>query len=81
MVVLELASLGGFYYSVLLWFPFYFTYIGYEEYSNYLSIICPLISFGGSLAFGYLLSFCKSINHWIMSAFLISAIVVHYWMT
>ena len=63
MAIIELALLGSFYSSLLLWFPYYFEFIGYKQYSNYLSMLSPVVFFLGAVALEYLLSCCRSINH------------------
>ena len=70
LVVLENMLLIGFYYNILLWYPYYFTEIGYASYTIHLSVITPLLCFFGCLAFESLIKLCSNYSHWFISALL-----------
>ena len=51
MAVAESILFISLYYCILVWFPYYFTEIGYGPYATHLSVIFPLLVFLGCLAF------------------------------
>lgn len=69
-VLLEQGLLSALYYNILLWFPFYFADIGYEEEAIYLSVLAPTLICVGSLSFECLTSSCLPIKHWIITVFI-----------
>ena len=71
--VLENVILLGLFYSMLLWFPYYFMEIGYASDAINLSAITPFLMFFGCLGFEYLIKFCSNYAHWIISALLLLA--------
>ena len=58
---------------MLIWFPYYFTEIGYGSYATHLSVITPLLTFAGYLGFESLIKFCPNYSHWLISALLMLA--------
>ena len=48
-----------FYYTILLWSPYYFDSVGLQKYTLVISMMYPLASFLSALILSYLLSFCE----------------------
>ena len=69
-VVVQNFFIIGFYYNILLWYPYYFTFIGYGAYATHLSVITPLLAFAGCLAFESLIKLCPRYSHWFISGLL-----------
>ena len=73
IAVVENVLLLGLFYSILLWFPYYFTEIGYASYAINLSVMTPFLVFFGCLGFEYMIKFCPNYSHWIISGLLLLA--------
>ena len=71
VAVVEATLLVCLYYNILLWFPYYFTSLGYASYATYLSVIATLLVFFGCLGFESLIKFCPNYSHWFISTLLL----------
>ena len=69
--------IGAYYYNLLLWFPFYFTFIHYGQYASYLSLIVPICLAVGSISFQNLIGLCPSFTHWVSSLLYLLAAIAH----
>ena len=70
--------IGAYYYNLLLWFPFYFTFIHYGQYASYLSLIVPICLAVGSISFQNLIGLCPSFTHWVSSLLYLLAVIIHW---
>ena len=77
-IILELTCISAYYYNLFLWFPFYFTFIHYEEYASYLSIILPIAYVVGNILFQNLTKLCSTFIHWVCAIFYLMAIGIHW---
>ena len=50
----------NFYYTILMWTPYYFTELGYVEQSSLISLMFPLMNCVSVLTINYGFSFCPS---------------------
>ena len=76
--ILEHAFLTTYYYNLLLWFPFYFTFIHHGQYASYLSIISPICLVIGNAFFQNLIKLCPSFTHWVSCLFYLMVVVIHW---
>ena len=75
---MEHAFVNAYYYNMLLWFPFYFTFIHYGQYASYLSIIAPICLVIGSIFFQNLAKLCPTFTHWVGSLFYLIAVGIQW---
>ena len=80
LAVVEATLLICFYFNILLWFPYYFTSLGYASYATNLSVIAPLLVFFGCLGFESLIKFCPNYSHWFISSLLLASTVCQFQM-
>ena len=80
VAVVENVLFVGLYYNILLWFPYYFTRIGYASHATNFSVISAFLMFFGCLVFESLIKFCPSYCHWVISALLVGATVFQFQM-
>ena len=78
---MEYSLLNAYYYNLLLWFPFYFTFIHYDQYATYLSILSPICSVIGSYFYQHLIGLCPTFTHWITTLFCLLATIIHFILT
>ena len=77
-VLLENACITTYYYNLLLWIPFYFTFIHYGQYASYLSIVSPICMVLGNVFFQNLVKLCPAFTHWVSCSFYLLTIIIHW---
>ena len=80
VAVVENVLVVGLYYNMLLWFPYYFTSIGYASHATNLSVISSFMMFFGCLVFESVARLCPNYCHWVISALLIGAAGIQFQM-
>lgn len=69
-LIVEVILTEGMFYNVLLWYPFYFSLISYEQYAFAISVIFSINIVAGTFAFEALLDKCpSSSNRLIIGSF------------
>ena len=62
MWLVKATALNIFYYTLLLWTPYYFDEVGLQKYTLVISIMYPLANFLSTMILTYLLSFCDHLT-------------------
>ena len=79
MVLCEFTLIAALYYNILLWFPYYFTVAGYEEYAAYFSMLGSAPIFVGTLFMEHVLNLCPKQRHWFTMVLLVVTAGVQFW--
>lgn len=78
IAVVEEVIFSGLLYNGLLWFPYYFVLTGYKEYALYLTMIQPLLGFGGTATFEFFMDSWMRISHWVSATLLAICTLCHF---
>lgn len=78
LAILEIVAIALCYYNILLWFPYYFSFIGFQDYASYLSIICPISIFFGGIFFESLMKLCARFDKHVTTFLILIFIFTNY---